>query len=180
MRQALIIIDVQNDYFPEGKKPLHQPEKALEKIHQLIEKFQKDNQPIIFIQHISNQPEPTFFKAKTYGVELHPSFDIQKQSIVIEKHYPNSFFDTSLQQVLQKLEIEQVILCGMMTHNCVDSTTRAARELGFNPILIADATATCDLTWQGEIVPAQQVQLAYFAALQNFATLVETHHFLQR
>lgn len=178
MKQALLIIDVQNDYFPQGKKPLFQPEKALANINRLEQYFISHQQPILYIQHIKNKPHPDFFEAGTNGVLLHPKLNCQSDSLVIEKHYPNSFLETTLTQTLQQFEIEQLVITGMMTHMCVDSTTRAAAEFGYKPILIADATATCDLVWQGQLTSAPQVQTAYLAALQNFSTVINTEQFI--
>lgn len=62
----------------------------------------------------------------------------------------------------------------MMTQMCVDSTTRVARELGFQPILIEDGTASKDLYFGGKTVLAENVQLSFIAALQNFANILST------
>ncbi len=154
------------------------PELALEKINQLEDKFLQEQQPIIYIQHIKNSPNADFFGIGTEGAQLHSKLKNNEHSIVIEKHFPNSFYETQLLESLQKLEIEQLVITGMMTHMCVDSTTRAARELGYQPIVIADATATKNLEFQGKEVSAQQVQISFLSALQNFAQIQATHTFL--
>lgn len=79
---------------------------------------------------------------------------------------------------MQYFKVEQVVITGMMTHMCVDSTTRAAAELGFKPILLTDATATRSLNYLGEEVTVKQVQISYLAALQNFAILQTVDTFL--
>jgi nicotinamidase-related amidase len=179
MKQALLIIDVQNDYFSGGKNELHEPEKALLKVNQLEEKFLSEQKTIIYIQHIKHQINADFFEAGTIGSELHPKLKVQKNSLIIEKHFPNSFLDTDLEKILGNLEIDQLVICGMMTQMCVDSTTRAARELDFHPILIADATATKDLIFEDEKVLAENVQLSFLSALQNFAQVISTNQFLK-
>ena len=179
MKQALLIIDVQNDYFAHGKMTLHQPEAALERINRLEEKFLAENQLIIYIQHIKYDEKADFFGLGTQGAELHPKLKIDKNSIIIEKHFPNSFLETNLLEILQADHIGQVVITGMMTHMCVDSTTRAACELGFQPILISDATATKDLKLGDKKVSAEEVQVSFLSALKTFAKLIGTVEFLK-
>ncbi len=180
MKQALLIIDVQKDYFKNGKMELAHPEKALVEINKLEDKFLKLKLPIIYIQHINHKVNATFFTPNTLGVELHERLRISSDSIIIEKHFPNSFKETTLLDVLQMLKIEQVVITGMMTHMCIDSTTRAASELGYKPILISDATSTKNLMYLEGEVPAKQVQLSYLSGLQNFAFLETSREFLAR
>jgi nicotinamidase-related amidase len=90
MKQALLIIDVQNDYFKDGKMELVNPEHALEKINQLEHYFNQNNLPIIYIQHI-NPASAGFFLENTLGVELHPKLLLSDSSLVVQKHFPNSF-----------------------------------------------------------------------------------------
>lgn len=178
MKQALIIIDVQNDYFKNGKMELSHPKKALEKINRLEEKFIELKLPIIYIQHINYRENASFFSHNTSGVKLHEKLKVNENSIVIEKQFPNSFKDTMLLGTLQSLNVEQVVITGMMTHMCVDSTTRAASELNYNPILISDATSTRSLNIFGEKVSAKYVQLSFLASLKNFARVETIKDFL--
>ena len=171
MKQALLIIDIQNDYFPEGKSELHEADKALLKVNQLENSFLSEQKPIIYIQHIKHQLNADFFEAGTIGCELHPNLKLQEQSIIIEKHFPNSFLETELLETLKKIEIEQLVICGMMT--------RAAKELGFQPVLISDATATKDLIFENKKVLAENVQISFLSALQNFAQVLTADQFLK-
>ena len=180
MKQALLVIDVQNDYFPNGRMELNKPQEALDKINELENHFLKANQPIIYIQHVKHGANATFFEVGTHGVKLHSKLKRQADSIVIEKHFPNSFYRTSLESTLYALGVEQLVICGMMTHMCVDSTTRASKELQFEPILISDATATRDLVLDGTKVKAEDVQTSFIAALSNFALVSSTDNFIQR
>jgi nicotinamidase-related amidase len=93
---------------------------------------------------------------------------------VIIKHYPNSFRETELFDHLKKGNITDLVICGMMTQMCVDSTVRAAKDFGFNIIVIGDACATKDLEVNGETVKAEQVQVAFLAALNYFYATVRT------
>ncbi|KAA8735570.1 cysteine hydrolase [Acinetobacter qingfengensis] len=177
MKQALLIIDVQNDYFQGEKMPLFQPEQALKNIHLLEHFFHSQKLPVIYIQHF-NSENSKFFYENTIGAELHTELALAADAIIVSKRYPNSFYQTTLQQTLQHLAIEQLVITGMMTHMCIDSTTRHAAELGFQPILIHDATATKDLNDLGKTVAAQDVQIAFLAALSRFAQLQSTQQFL--
>jgi nicotinamidase-related amidase len=178
MKQALVIIDVQNDYFSNGKMTLHEPEKALAEIQKLEAYFNKNKLPIIYIQHIKENPQADFFGRNTVGAALHSGLATTNHSIIIEKHYPNSFIETRLQSTLIELAVEQVVITGMMTHMCIDSTTRASAELGFQPVLIADATATKTLNFAETSISAQVVESAFLSALTNFAEVFTTDEFL--
>lgn len=177
MKQALLVIDVQNDYFKNGKMELIGPEQALEKIKQLEQYFSEKNLPIIYVQHI-NPPQASFFQENTDGVLLHPELSAHDESLIVIKHYPNSFLETNLDELLKAHQIEQLVITGMMTHMCIDSGTRAAKELGYQPILIADATATRDLSYAGKTTKAEDVQTAFLTALSTFANVQNIADFL--
>ncbi|CAI3143369.1 Streptothricin hydrolase [Acinetobacter oleivorans] len=177
MKQALLVIDVQNDYFKNGKMELIGPDQALEKIKQLEQYFSEKNLPIIYVQHI-NPPQASFFQENTDGVLLHPELSAHDESLIVIKHYPNSFLETNLDELLKAHQIEQLVITGMMTHMCIDSGTRAAKELGYQPILIADATATRDLSYGGKTTKAEDVQTAFLTALSTFANVQNIADFL--
>jgi len=177
MKQALLVIDVQNDYFKNGKMELVGPDQALEKIKQLEQYFSEKNLPIIYVQHI-NPPQANFFQENTDGVLLHPELNAHNDALIVIKHYPNSFLETNLDELLKAHQIEQLVITGMMTHICIDSGTRAAKERGYQPILIGDATATRDLSYDGKTVKAEDVQTAFLAALTMFANVQNTSDFL--
>ncbi|GGC91839.1 cysteine hydrolase family protein [Enterococcus wangshanyuanii] len=178
MKQALLVIDVQNDYFEHGKMALVEPLKALHQVNRLEEHFINKKLPIIYIQHIKEDPNADFFGRGTEGSLLHSDLRVEDRAIIVEKQTPNSFFKTNLLKILESLQIEQVVITGMMTHMCVDSTTRASKELGYDPIVISDATATKDLRYGGKEVSAENVQYAFLAALQNFSQVISTSDYL--
>ncbi|MEX2803557.1 cysteine hydrolase family protein [Streptococcus sp. H31] len=179
-RQALLIIDVQKDYFHLGKCELVRPEEALIQINRLETLFLKRNLPILYIQHIKKNEDADFFAENSEGAELHPSLNLQKEALVITKHFPNSFLGTGLDDKLQALEVGQLVIAGMMTHMCVDSTVRAAKEKGYQPIVISDATATKDLFYKNQKIDASDVQLSFLAALQTFAVIDTAADFIRR
>lgn len=180
MQQALIIIDVQNDYFPQGNMELNQAEQALQQVLTLRDHFRQQQLPIFYILHTNLDPAATFFRPNTQGEALHPQLlPLQsEQEKIVPKNYPNSFFKTDLQQQLAHHNIKQLIICGMMSHMCVDSTTRCAAELGYQPILIDDACTTRDLTFKNNIIPANQVHNSFMAALARFAQIQSTQEFI--
>lgn len=172
MKEALLIIDVQNDYFPGGTCELYGAYEAENKIRALIEESRKTNRPIIYIQHI-NPPDDTFFIEGTFGCEISERIKPQADDKVIVKYYPNSFLETELDSYLKEKGIEKLIVCGMMTHMCVDTTVRAAMDHGYTVDLVADGCATMDLEISGEIIPAQVVQKTFLASLSGvFANIV--------
>lgn len=174
MNKALIIIDIQNDYFEKGRMPLVGAEAASLNARQILEKFRSDNLPVIHIQHLAERPNSTFFLPLTKGQEIHENVKPKANEKVIVKHYPNSFIDTELLEYLKSNNITELVICGMMTHMCVDATVRAAKDLGFNCTVIADACATRDLGINGETVKAAEVQKSFLAAFTGFYASVKT------
>ena len=141
----------------------------------LISAFRSKNRPVIHVQHISSQPNATFFLPGTEGADIHRSVSPQSSEIVVQKSYPNSFRDTSLLQHLRDLKVDSLVIAGMMTHMCVDTTTRAAADLGFTCVLAHDACATCDLMFGDKSVSAADVQISYIAAINGaFASVQAT------
>lgn len=177
MNKALLIIDVQNDYFSNGRCELHQPESALVAIKRLLFYFRKQHLPVFYIQHIADQ-NASFFVENTQGVKLHPDLVPLDTEKVIVKHYPDSFLKTALQNELNKADISELVICGMMSHMCIDTTVRTASSLGYTITLISDACATKDLTWKTEVIPAKVVQNVYMASLnQKFASVLSCQEY---
>ena len=173
-KTALLLVDIQNDYFPGGKNELHGSLEAGLQAGYLLEHFRRTQQDIVHIQHISVRPGAKFFLPGTPGAEVHTSVHPLKGELIIQKHYPNSFRETGLLEHLHARQITRLVIAGMMTHMCVEATTRAACDLGFECILAADACATRDLSFQGQAVPAAHVQAACLAALQGTYARVMT------
>ena len=172
MQEALLVIDVQNDYFPGGTCELYQAYEAEDRIKSLIKESRTLQRPIIYIQHI-NPPDETFFLEGTYGCEISERIKPLLDDKVIVKYYPNSFLETELDSYLKEKGIKKLIVCGMMTHMCVDTTVRAAMDYGYEVDLVADACATMDLEIAGEIIPAQTVQKTFLASLEGvFANII--------
>ncbi len=179
MKEALLLIDIQNDYFPGGKMELVSMEEAAKKAGKLLKAFRTTGKPVFFIKHMSTRSDATFFVPGTQGTDIHSSASPLPEETVIEKHFPNSFLQTELLSVLKESEVTDLIICGAMSHMCIDTTVRAAKELGFKCTLIADACATRNLKFGEEILPAQTVHASFMAALDGmFATIMTTEEYL--
>jgi nicotinamidase-related amidase len=171
--QALILVDFQNDYFPGGRNPVVGAEATATVAQHVLEKARERGETIIHVQHISVRPNATFFLPGTPGVEIHPLVAPLPGEIVLQKNHPNAFRETTLLAELQSRQISRLFICGMMTHMCIDTTVRAASDLGFQCVVVADATATKDLTYGNVTVSAAQVQAAFLSALGGlFAKLI--------
>jgi nicotinamidase-related amidase len=165
MKTGLILVDIQNDYFPGGRMELKGIEKAGAKAKELLSFFRENHWPTFHIQHISIRENATFFLPETAGVEIHDNIRPFDDESIIQKHYPNSFRETGLLEELKKDQIERVVICGAMSHMCIDATTRAAFDFGFNCVVIQDACATRDLKFGGNVIAAKQVHGSFMAAL---------------
>lgn len=174
VKRALLIIDVQNDYFEGGSNALSGSWEASVQAGKLLSEFRRSLLPVVHIQHLSAREGSTFFIPGTYGAQIHENVKPIKGETVINKNYPNSFRDTGLLEYLQANGITNLVICGMMSHMCVDATTRAAKDYGFNCVVISDACATKDLEVQGKSVDAANVQMAFMAALDYFYSTVQT------
>lgn len=167
MNSALIIVDIQNDYFPAGKMPLVGPVEASEQAARLLAYFRRARWPIVHIQHLAVRPGATFFLPDTPGADFHASVQPLPGEPIVQKNFPNSFRDTALLAVLREQQIERLVIGGMQTNMCIDATTRAAADYGFECTVAADACAARHLTFDGHMVPAEQVHYAFLAALHG-------------
>ena len=173
---ALLVIDIQNDYFPGGAMELEGADAAGEKAGGAIRAFRSRGLPVIHVRHLSTRPGSTFFIPGTRGAEIHDLVRPTGKESVVEKNYPNSFRATALQELLQKQGIKSLAVAGMMTHMCVDATVRHAADLGYKVTLLGDACATRAQAYGGESVPARQVHAAFLAALNGFYAKVIPSH----
>ena len=180
MKTALVLVDIQNDYFPGGRMELSGMDASGEAAKAVLSYFRENNWPTVHIQHLSMQKGASFFLPDTDGVKIHESIAPLDQDTVIQKHYPNSFRETSLLDELKKEGVEEVVICGAMSHMCIDATTRAAADLGFNCLVVHDACATMALSFNGKVIPADQVHGASMAALGfAYARVISLEEFMK-
>lgn len=179
--QLLLLVDIQNDYFSGGKMELVNMDAAVVNAALLLSFFRNRNWPVVHIQHLSTRPNASFFIPGTKGVEIHSSVSPMNGEPVVEKNFPNSFRQTNLHELLKAKNIDGLVICGAMSHMCIDTTTRAASDLDFQVILIHDACATRDLTFNGITVEAGKVQASYMAALNgSFAKVISASEYVQK
>ena len=165
MNACLILIDLQNDYFIGGNMELVNIKQAAKNAQHLLGQFRSKNLPVIHIQHISTRSEATFFLPDTKGVEINEMVSPLKGENVVKKNYPNSFRETELLELLKETEKDTVVICGAMSHMCVDATTRAAFDHGFNCVVVEDACATRELVFKEKTIKASDVHASFMAAL---------------
>ncbi|MEN5315191.1 cysteine hydrolase family protein [Pseudomonas koreensis] len=180
-RQALILVDIQNDYFPQGKWPLVGAEAAAENAARLLAVFREAGDPVVHIRHEFTSTDAPFFAPGSDGAKLHPTVLNRPDEPVVLKHFVNSFRETELQSILDEQGIKDLVIVGSMSHMCIDGITRAAADLGYGVTVIHDACASRDLEFNGLTVPAVQVHAAFMSALGfAYASVVSTDEFLHR
>jgi nicotinamidase-related amidase len=180
MKTGLILVDIQNDYFADGRMELVGMQQAGLKAGELLSVFRRKNWPTFHIQHIAAQKGATFFLPETEGAALHESIKPQGDELVIQKHYPNSFRETSLLLELERHDVKKLVICGAMSHMCIDATTRAAFDHCFDCTVVQDACATRDLEFDGHKIDAVDVHGAFMAALGSaYAQVISLDKFKQ-
>lgn len=146
-KAAIIIIDIQNDYFFKGKFPLWNAGKVLINIKKLICKANQKQIPVFLIQHISSAPKgmAPFFEKGSEGVKIHPEIiSICPNAEVIQKQHADSFYQTRLDRSLEEFGIDELLICGMMTQNCVTHTAISKKAEKYKVSIIEDCCTTTD------------------------------------
>jgi nicotinamidase-related amidase len=161
---VLVIIDAQREYV-DGALPLSGVDAAIEEIAKLLARARKSGTPVV---HIVHKGKGALFNPDSHYFEIVASLHPQKGKAIVEKTRVSAFADTRLEEVIQHTGRKNLIIVGFMTHNCVSSTARAARDLGYVPTIVAAATATRDLPdGKGGVVPASTLQTASLAELAD-------------
>ncbi|CCN68263.1 cysteine hydrolase family protein [Vibrio nigripulchritudo] len=175
---ALVLIDIQNDYFEGGALTLQGPVQAAENAKKLLVAFRDAKRPVIHIQHAAASQDLGFMIPGTRGQEIYAGVAPHSDEPVLTKHYPNSFWETALETTLHELEVEHVVIAGMMTHMCVSTTTRGAMERGFQATVIQNACATKSLELGEKTIPADVVHETALAELTMLADIKPLEDFL--
>lgn len=143
---ALIVIDLQNDYFPGGAFELWNADATLAVVERAIGRAQAKGIPVIHVQHVADaaRGNAPFFNAGTVGVETHARIqDAAPDAPVIVKQFADAFERTTLHDTLQRLGVDELILCGMMTQNCVTHTALSRRADDYKKVtVLSDACTT--------------------------------------
>ena len=166
--EALLLIDIQNIYFTPGPLLLHKPKDAAKKAARVLEKFREEKKPVVHVQHN--------FKAFSGINNLVKPTESEK---IIHKDYPSSFLRTDLREYLQELGITKLVVAGMMSHMCVDTTVRACQDYGYEVTVIEDACTTMPLKYDKRKMDAETVHAVYMASLaEGFAKVMKAEDFL--
>lgn len=166
---ALVLIDIQEFYFPGGKMALEDPEEAGMNAGLILEWFRDNGMMVIHVRH-DFQP----------GGAIHDLVKPEEGEVVITKKQVNAFLGTELLLTLEEHAVDQLVFCGMQTHMCLEAAVRAAHDFGYTCIVIEDACATRALQYKEHIVPAKQVHHATLSSLKGvYATMLTTDEFLK-
>ncbi len=168
-KKALLIIDIQDFYFPGGQSALVEPEKAATNAALLLNKFRNDNMTVIHVRHNSDP-----------GGEINDIVKPLPSEKIVSKDAVNCFVGTDLLDFLKTNKIDTLVICGMQTHMCVEAATRAASDYGFKCILIHDACATKDLKFGDKIIKAEDVHYSTLSTLKNYAQVISTKEYLNK
>ncbi|MET1029104.1 MAG: cysteine hydrolase family protein [Dongiaceae bacterium] len=178
-KRALIVVDLQNDYFPGGKWTLSGIDLAADNAARLIADARDNGDLVVHIRHEFTAADAPFFVPGSDGAQIHPKVRNRDDEHVVLKHFINPFRDTDLRAELDGNDIDEVVICGAMSHMCIDAVTRAADDFGYKVTVIHDACASRDLEFNGLRVPAAQVHAAFMAALGfAYATMRSTSDYI--
>lgn len=180
-KRAVVVVDLQKDYWPTGKWPLVGIDEAAANAAKVIEKARADGDHVIHVRHEFPSPDAPFFAPGTEGSEISDVVRPLDGETVILKNHPNSFRDTELKRVLDDKGIDEVVVVGAMSHMCIAATGRAATDFGYNTVVVHDACATRDVEFNGVTVPAAQVHAANMSTLAfAYGEVIGTGEFLAR
>lgn len=167
-KTALLIIDIQDFYFPGGKSALVEPAKAADNAANLLGYFRKEKMLVIHVRHNS---EP--------GGKINDIVKPLPAEKIFSKDAVNCFVGTDLSAYLKTNKTDTLVICGMQTHMCVEAATRAASDLGYKCILIHDACATKDLRFGDKVIKSEDVHFSTLATLKNYAKVESTEEFIK-
>ena len=168
-KTALLLIDIQDFYFPGGKSALVEPVKAADNAAKLLDYFRKEKMLVIHVRH----------NAETGG-KINDIVKSLPDEKIFSKDEVNCFKGTDLSGYLKTNKTDTLVICGMQTHMCVEAATRAASDLGFKCILVHDACATKDLKFGDRVIKSEDVHLSTLATLRNYAKVVSTEEFINK
>ena len=165
---ALILIDIQEFYFPGGAAELAEPEAAAEQAKKILDYFRENEGLVVHVRH---DFEP--------GGDIHKLVEPTDDEKVFTKKEVNAFLGTGLKDYLDRYHIQNVVLVGMQTHMCLEGGTRAAHDLGYHCTVIGDACATRDLKFGETTITAKDVHASTLATLKSYAKIQSADDFLK-
>lgn len=180
MKRALVVIDVQNEYF-HGALPITGREDSLGKICRVMDACADAGIPRIVVQHTMPSPDLPIFQRDTPAWALHPEIAARGGEHTVEKNLPGSFTNTDLEAWLRKQGVETLVVSGYMTHMCCDTTARQAVHRGFKVEFLSDATGTLPLDNSAGKVSAEELQRSILCAQQHLLSeVISTADWLKR
>ncbi|WP_436715546.1 cysteine hydrolase family protein [Roseiconus lacunae] len=180
MKRALIVIDVQREYF-EGALPVRHPEGHLEKILNVMDAAHDANVPTVVVRHHQPDPESPIFCKGSDLWQLHEQVESRPRDIIIDKQLPGSFTNTQLDSFLKEREIDTVCVTGYMTQVCCDTTARQAMHLGYSVEFLNDATGTLDVENKAGSVSAEELHRSILVAQQMFISdVIDSKTWIER
>jgi nicotinamidase-related amidase len=166
---ALLIIDIQDFYFPGGRSELVEPASAAQKAAEAIDHARAAGTPVIYVQHKS-----------AAGMEINNLVKPLPGEQIFVKEEVNSFLNTGLTEHVKALGVDTLVICGMQTHMCVEAAVRAAHDMGYAVVLLHDACATRNLRFGDREVAAADVHASTLATLRSYAEVVSVEEWLKR
>ena len=170
-KTALLLVDIQNDYWLPPREPR---DRFVRSVQALLELARESGTLVVHVQHARREPGKGGFQQGTPGFEIHPAVAPVPGEPRVVKHTASSFHETELDAILKVAGIDTVVVCGMQTQKCCDTTARAAKALGYRCYFVTDAVETFDLTGpDGQVVDRDEIARVTFATLHNgFAEVV--------
>ncbi|MGL4550594.1 MAG: cysteine hydrolase family protein [Gemmataceae bacterium] len=180
MTRALLVIDVQDEYFPGGALPITHPAGHLDAILRAMDAA-AGRVPTVVVQHHFADAAMPFFQRGTRGWELHGEVAGRPRELLVEKQLPGSFTGTPLEAWLRERGVRTVTVAGYMTHMCCDTTARQAVHRGFAVEFLSDATGTLPLSNKAGSVTAEELQRSILCAQQMLLSdVIDTAEWLRR
>ena len=167
MTRALLVIDVQNEYF-DGALPISYPAGHLEQILTVMDQAAKANVPTAVIRHHQPDPESPIFRLNSDMWQLHSEVEERPRDVLIDKQLPGSFTNTNLDEWLKEVEADTVSVAGYMTNMCCDNTARQAFHRGYQVEFLRDATGTLNVENKAGSATAEQLQTSVLVSQQMF------------
>lgn len=178
-KHALILVDIQNDYFEGGLWPVAKMEAVAANAARLLAAAREAGTLVIHVRHEMGSDQAPFFRPDSEGAAINPAVAPRGGEAVITKTRPNSFQNTDLLDRLRGAGIETVTICGAMSQMCIDATTRAAVDHGFAVTVAEDACGAKEAEFGGVTLTAEQVHAAFMAPLaMSYAKVMTTDEVL--
>ena len=181
MKRALLVIDVQNEYFPGGALPISHPQNHLQNILETMDAAASNAVTTVVIRHHQPDPNSPIFRKDSVQWDLHPDVASRPHDLLLDKQLPGSFTNTRLEEFLRRRGIDTVTIAGYMTQVCCDTTAREAFHRGFKVEFLSDATGTLDVENSAGKASAEQLQNAILVSQQMFISeVISKDEFIDR